>query len=196
MTAQIGDEIMVIPQQLHEPVREGHIREVRRDSGGVVYMVQWSETGYESLLPHGPNVVIKHRRPGGAGRATAEKTRWLSRLRHPLEWRHTRDLERRHQAADERLAERVEQIIAGLGLIEEDWSVASGRIYHIPQVISVDPGPPVRVNIRILPGQSPEDFSAHAATIAYDLGMAEVRVVALGPSVIRLELLPHDRLSG
>lgn len=196
MTAQLGDEIMVIPQQLHEPVREGHIREVRRDSGGVVYMVQWSETGYESLLPHGPNVVIKHRRPGGAGRATAEKTRWLSRLRHPLEWRYTRDLERRHQAADERLAERVEEIIAGLGLIEDDWSIAGGRVYHIPQVISVDPGPPVTVDIRILPGQSPEDFSAHAATITYALGMAEVRVVALGPSVIRLELLPHDRLSG
>jgi len=73
---------------------------------------------------------------------------------------------------------------------------ASGRVFHIPQVVSVDPGPPVGLDIRILPGQSPDDFSAHATTIAYDLGMADVRVVPVGPSVIRLELLPRDRLPG
>jgi Domain of unknown function (DUF1918) len=54
MNARIGDEIMIIPQELHEPVRTGHIREVRHDLGGVVYLVQWFETGQESLVPHGP----------------------------------------------------------------------------------------------------------------------------------------------
>jgi hypothetical protein len=195
MTARLGDEIMIIPRELHEPVREGHIREVRHDLGGVVYLVQWLDTGHESLLPHGPDVVIKHQRPGGPEQATAEETPWLSRLRHPLDWRHTRDLERRHLAAYERLAARVQEIIAGLGLIQEDFSIGGGR-YHVPRVISVDPGPPVRVDVRILPGQSPEDFSGHAATIAYDLGIAEVRIVPLGPSAIRLELLSHDRLAG
>jgi Domain of unknown function (DUF1918) len=77
MTARVGDEIMITHQELHEPVREGQIREVRNDPGGVVYRV-----------------------------------------------------------------------------------------------------------------------SAHAEAIAYDLGMAEVRVVPLVPSAIRLELLPHDRLPG
>lgn len=48
----------------------------------------------------------------------------------------------------------------------------------------------------ILLGQSPADFFAHAAAIAYDLGMSGVRVVPVDPSVIRLELLPHDRLPG
>ena len=90
----------------------------------------------------------------------------------------------------------MEEIIAGLELTQSDFSIAGGRIFHIPQVISVDTGPPVGLDIRILPGQSPDDFSAHAAAIAYDLGMAEVRVVPLGPSAIRLELLPHDRLPG
>ena len=196
MTAWLGDEIMIIPRDSREPVREGHIREVRHDLAGVVYLVQWSDTGHESLLPHGPDVVIKHQRPGGPEQATAEATPWLPRLRHALDWRHTRDLERRHQEAYERLAERVEEIIAGLNLIQEDFSIGGGRIYHVPRVVSVDSGPPVKVDIRILPGQSPEDFSAHAATIAYDLGIAEVRMVPLGPSAIRLELLSHDRLAG
>jgi hypothetical protein len=196
MTARVGDDIMITSQELHEPVREGQIREVRNDPGGVVYRVQWSDTGYESLLPHGPDVVIKYRHPRGTEAVTGGKTSWLSTLRHPLEWGHSRDLERRQQAGYERLARRVEEIIAGLGLTQSDFSIAAGRVFHVPQVISVDPGPPVGLDIRILPGQSPDDFSAHAAAIAYDLGMAEIRVVPLGLSVIRLELLPHDRLPG
>ena len=157
--------------------------------------MQWSETGHESFLPHGRNVVIKRRRPGGAAQATEDESPWLSRLLHPLQSRHTRDL-RRPEAAYERLAQRVEEIITGLGLIEEDFNISAGRIFHIPRVISVHSGPPVRVDIGILPGQSPEDFSAHAAAIAYDLGVAEVRIVALDPSTIRWELLPHGRLAG
>jgi hypothetical protein len=196
MTARVGDEIMIISQEGTEPVREGQVREVRNDLGGVVYLVQWSDTGQESLLAHGPDVVIKHRHPRGAETVTGGKIPWLSGLRHPLEWAHNRDLERRQQVEYEQLAQRVEEIIAGLGLTQADFSIAAGRVFHTPQVVSVDPGPPVRLDIRVLPGQSPDDFSAHAAAIAYDLGMAEVRVVPLGPSIIRLELLPHDRLPG
>jgi len=196
MTARVGDEIMILPQELHEPVREGQIREIRNDRDGVVYLVQWSDTGHESLLPHGPDVVIKHRHTPGGEAVAAGNAPWGDRLRHPLEWRHNRDLERRQQVGYERLARRVEEIIAGLELTQSDFSIAGGRIFHIPQVISVDTGPPVGLDIRMLPGQSPDDFSAHAAAIAYGLGMAEVRVVPLGPSAIRLELLPHDRLPG
>jgi hypothetical protein len=196
MTARVGDEIMIMLQGLHEPAREGRIREVRNDHDGVVYLVQWSDTGQESLLPHGPDVVIKNRHtPGGEAVAAGDNPR-RGRPRHPLEWRHNRDLERRQQVGYEHLARRVEEIIAGLDLVQSDFSIAGGRAFHIPQVVSVDPGPPVGLDIRILPGQSPDDFSAHAASIAYDLGMAEVRVVPLGPSAIRLELLPHDRLPG
>jgi hypothetical protein len=196
MTARVGDRISITPQELDEPVREGEIREVRNDRGGVVYLVQWSDTGYESLLPHGPDVVINRRPRWGNGAVTGGETSWVSRLWHPLEWRHNRDLERRRQVGYERLARRLEEIIIGLDLVLDDFSIAAGRVYHIPQVLSVDPGPPVGMDIRILPGQSPEDFSAHAAAIAYDLGMAEIRVVPLGPSLIRLELIPHDRLPG
>jgi hypothetical protein len=57
----------------------------------------------------------------------------------------------------------VEEIIAGLELTHSDFSIAAGRVFHIPQVVSVDPGPPVGLDIRMLPGQSPNHFSAHAA---------------------------------
>lgn len=196
MTAQIGDQITLLPQGLDQPERHGEIRGIRDDPGGVLYTVQWSDTGHESLLPHGPDVVITHRHRRGNGEAPAEATPWLFRLRHPLAWRHSRDLERCQHVRDERLARRVEEIIAGLGLAQNDYSIAGGRIVHIPEVVSVDPGPPERVNIRILPGQSPDDFSAHALTIAYDLDTAQVRVSPLGPFLIRLELLPHDPLPG
>ena len=191
MTAQIGDEIMIISRELHQPVREGQIREVRRDPNGVVYLVQWSDTNDESLLLHGPNVVINHRHARGSA-GVAGDTSWRSKLRHPLEWHHHRDRERREQVAHERLAQRVEEILAGCGLGQEDDSIAAGRIYHFPQVTSVAAGPPMSVDIRMLEGQSPDDFSAHAATIAHDLGMAEVRVIPLDPSAIRLQLVPHD----
>jgi Domain of unknown function (DUF1918) len=193
MSAQIGDEIMIIPPELHQPVQEGEIREVHHDLDGVVYLVQWSDTGQESLLPHGPNVVIKHRRTPGSDAVAVGDAPLLSRLRHPLEWRHDRDVARRQQAAYEQLASRVEDIIAGLGLVHDDFSIAGSRTFHVPEVVSVTPGPPVGLDIRMLPGQSPDDFSAHAPAIAYDLGMAEVRIVPLEPSLIRLELLPHDR---
>lgn len=45
------------------------------------------------------------------------------------------------------------------------------------------------LDIRMLQGQTPEDFAAHASAMAYNLDVAEVRVIPLGVSLIRLELL-------
>jgi hypothetical protein len=110
-----------------------------------------------------------------------------SRL-HPLARRHARLLERMHQAHNQALAGRVEDIFAGLNLSQRSSSIGGGRSTHVPEVLSVTAGPPVGLNIHILPGQMAEDFAAHAATIAYSVGVAEVRVIPLGPSLIRLEL--------
>jgi Domain of unknown function (DUF1918) len=189
MSAQIGDGVMIVSQGLDQSVRQGEIRGVRNDPGGVVYLVQWSDNGYESLLRPGPDVVIKHGHGRGNGAVAAGATPRLSWLRHPLEWRHSRDLERSPHFWDERLAWRVEEIIVGLGLTQTGDSIAGGETVHIPQVVSMDPGPPVGLDIHILPGQSPEDFSAHASTIAYDLGVTEVRIVPLSPDQIRLKML-------
>jgi Domain of unknown function (DUF1918) len=52
MAAHVGDEIMIMSQMLHRPVREGEIREVRDGPGGVAYLVRW-DTGHKSLLRPG-----------------------------------------------------------------------------------------------------------------------------------------------
>jgi hypothetical protein len=123
-----------------------------------------------------------------------------SLLRRPLAWRRAWQLERRRQANDQLLerrrqandqllASRVEDIIIGCGLIQFSYSIVGGRGLRTPQVVAVVAGPPVGVDILILPGQMPDHFAVHAPAIAYNLGVAEVRVVPLGPSRIRLELL-------
>jgi hypothetical protein len=115
-----------------------------------------------------------------------------SRL-HPKARRDARRLERAHRKNDQQLAWRVQDILVGRGLTQADYSIAAGHVYHVPQVVSVVTGPPVGLKIRTLPGQMPEDFTAHTSAIAYHLGVADVRVVPLGPSLIRLELLPGPR---
>lgn len=196
MTAQIGDEVMIMPEGPDQPVRQGEIRGVRNDPGGVVYIVQWSDTGHQSLVPHGPGIVIKHRHGHGSEVVATGVHPEPSRLRHPLEWRHRQERERHQHVRDERLAWRVQDIFTGVGLDRTDFSVAGGRVVHIPQVVSVHAGPPVELDIRMLPGQSPDDYSAHAKAIAYHLGMAEMRVIPLEPSLIRLQLVPQAPLTG
>lgn len=112
-----------------------------------------------------------------------------SLLRHPLAWRRARRLERVHRSNDQRLAWRVQDVIVGCGLSQDDYSVGGGRVFHIPQVLSVSHGPPVSLDIRMLQGQRPEDFAAHASAMAYDLGVAEVRVIPLDTPLIQLQLL-------
>ncbi len=121
-----------------------------------------------------------------------------SLLRNPLAWRRTRRLERIHRSNDQRLAWRVQDVLVGCGLSQDDYSVGGGRVFHIPQVLLVSHGPPVSLDIRMLQGQTPEDFAAHAAAMAYDLGVAEVRVVPLDPPLIRLQLLsiPAQQANG
>lgn len=113
-----------------------------------------------------------------------------SRL-HPLARRRARELERIRRAHDQELAWRVQDILVALGLARADFSIGGGRSLHIPEVVSVTAGPPRGLHIRTLPGQMPDHFAAHAAEIAYSLGVAEVRVIPLGPALLRLELRPR-----
>lgn len=112
-----------------------------------------------------------------------------SLLRHLLAWRRARRYERIHRVRDQRLAWQVQDVLVGCGLIQTDYSVGGGHVVHIPEVISVANGPLAALTIRMLPGQTPEDFVAHASAMAYDLGVAEVRVVPLATPHVRLELL-------
>jgi hypothetical protein len=114
---------------------------------------------------------------------------WLRRL---LERRSPRQLERTRQTDDYRLARRVQDIIACCGLSQAYYSIGGGRSVRVPHVVSVDAGPPIGLEIQALPGQTPGDFAAHASAFAYNLGVTEVRVIPLGSSLIRLELLPNS----
>jgi hypothetical protein len=99
-------------------------------------------------------------------------------------------LQLRRQATYQALAWRVEDMLVGCGLSQAGFSIGGGRVFHIPQVVLVVPGPPVGLNIRMLPGQVPDDFAQHARRIAYNLDVAEVRVIPLGEHLVRLELVP------
>jgi hypothetical protein len=114
---------------------------------------------------------------------------WL--WRRSLARRRTQRLEHTRQALNQQLAWRAQDIFAGCGLAQGDFSIAVGHVFHIPQVLSVVAGPPVGLKIRTLPGQMPDEFAAQAPAIAYNLGVSKVRVVPLGPSLIQLKLLPR-----
>ncbi|MGH8922399.1 MAG: DUF1918 domain-containing protein [Actinomycetes bacterium] len=190
MSAHIGDEITIMSQR-HQPMRAGAIRGVRDDPGGTAYLVQWSDTGYVSLLQSRSDLVINHPHEHENGQLPAVTVPWLARLRHPLAWRHGRDPGRRHHGRDESLIWRVQDIIVRLGLTHTDF-IGGGQVVHIPQVVSRIAGPPVGLEVHTLPGQTPDEFAAHAPAIAYGLGVDRVQVVPLGPSRIRLDLLTHD----
>jgi hypothetical protein len=128
-----------------------------------------------------------HASEGSIGRVGAGP--WLGRR-----WarRRAEQLQIRRQAAYQRLAWHVEDILVGCNLFQADASVAGGRVFHIPKVVSVDQGPPIGLTVRMLPGQIPEDFAVNAHRIAYNLDMADIRVIELGPYHIRLVLLPKQ----
>jgi hypothetical protein len=86
------------------------------------------------------------------------------------------------------LAWRVQDSLAELGLSHQDYSIAGGRMVHIPKVVTASAWPPVEVVIRMLLGQKAENFAAHADAIASYLDVTQVKVVPLEHSLIRLEL--------
>lgn len=142
-----------------------------------------------------PHAMVAQRGPhdGGqeaTGRPWEEPVENGDRSLRPLSRRHARRLERMRHDNDQKLAWRVQDVLVGCGLTRIDFSVAGGDSLRTPQVISVVAGPPVKLTIRTLPGQVPDDFARHAPAIAHNLGVAEVRVIPVGPSLIGLELLP------
>jgi hypothetical protein len=122
--------------------------------------------------------------------SVAAGSRLLRFLRRRQARRRAEELQVRRQAAYQDLAWHVQDILVGCGLFQADFSIAGGRVFHIPQVVSVVPGPPIGLDIRMLPGQIPDDFTAQAHRIAHNLDVAEVRVISLEPYLVRLELVP------
>jgi len=73
-------------------------------------------------------------------------------------------------------------------------SSTAGGIQHTtaPQVHSVDPGPPVTLLVRMLPGQVVEDFQDQAHRIAEGMGVPMVQIKHFDTGWITVFLLFND----
>ncbi|MGH8937823.1 MAG: hypothetical protein ACRDV2_00555 [Actinomycetes bacterium] len=155
----------------------------------------WRRDGdgsHAMIIPRGS--LDEGEEANGGQNATArpweEPVEQVVRTLRPLSRRRARRIERMRQDNDQLLAWRVQSVLVECGLTRVDFSIGGGRTLRTPQVISVVAGPPVRLTIRPLPGQTPGDFARHAPAIAHNLGVAEVRVVPAEHPLIGLELLP------
>lgn len=129
----------------------------------------------------------------GAGTAVAPLP---SRLVHPLVRRRVLRRERFQHRRNQQLAWRVQDTLGALGMFQKGSSIAGGPSFRIPVVTQVDLGPPIRLTVRTLPGQVAEDFTPHCRVLAQNLGMARVRVINGGASLLYLELFTVDPLAG
>lgn len=126
--------------------------------------------------------------------ATAAAAPLLPSRFRPLARRRVLRSEQHQLRRDQNLAWRAQEVFAGLGLVTGQASIAAGQTVSIPHVIQVDAGPPVSLVVRILPGQVVADFAEQSSRVAANLGVARVRVVSLGPLLLRVELLENDPL--
>jgi hypothetical protein len=113
----------------------------------------------------------------------------------PLRW-----LQRRREADElARWASEVvwqwNETMDGIDLAHH--TVTAGRLPLMvaPQVQSVDPGPPVTLLVRVLPGQVVDDFQAQAHRIAAGMDVPMVRITPYGHGLINVALLDHESLS-
>ena len=59
MKASVGDRIIIASTHLDEPSRDGRIVEVRNEDGSPPYVVEWSDTGEQTLVFPGPDTHIR-----------------------------------------------------------------------------------------------------------------------------------------
>ena len=85
--------------------------------------------------------------------------------------------------------------MAGTDLAHHTVTAARLPFLLAPQVQSVDPGPPVTLLVRMLPGQLVDDFQAQAHRIAAGMDAPMVRVTPCGHGLIKVALLDHEPLS-
>jgi hypothetical protein len=132
----------------------------------------------------------------GEGRAVAVSRAAppLPSILHPFARRHVLRSERFQLRRDQNLAWRFQEVVTGLGLVAGQASIAASATISVPHVVQVHPGPPVTLVVKTLPHQLVCDYVDHATRIAQSMGVARVRFDAMGPSMIRVELLGTDPL--
>jgi hypothetical protein len=80
----------------------------------------------------------------------------------------------------------------GTDLAHHTITAARLPLLLVPQVQSVDPGPPVTLLVCMLPGQLVDDFQAQAHRIAAGLDVPMVHISSCGHGMIKVTLLEHE----
>jgi DNA segregation ATPase FtsK/SpoIIIE, S-DNA-T family len=83
----------------------------------------------------------------------------------------------------------------GIGLAHRTTSAGRIPVLVVPQVQLVEPGPPVSLLVRVLPGQIVDDFQAQAHRIAASMDVPMVHITPYGHGLIKVALLDHEPLS-
>ncbi|NTW39062.1 MAG: DUF1876 family protein [Cellulomonadaceae bacterium] len=60
MKASLGDRLVLASSTVDGVVRDGKVVALRHDDGSPPYVVQWSDTGEESLVFPGPDAHVEH----------------------------------------------------------------------------------------------------------------------------------------
>lgn len=60
MRAEVGDRIVIKGHRVGEHDRDCLVLEVKGNDGGAPYVVQWGDTGRESLFFPGSDAVVQH----------------------------------------------------------------------------------------------------------------------------------------
>lgn len=66
MQASPGDRIIIKGHKIGEPNRDGRVIETHGPDGGPPYLVEWGDTGHQTLFFPGPDAVVEHFETAGA----------------------------------------------------------------------------------------------------------------------------------
>jgi hypothetical protein len=77
-------------------------------------------------------------------------------------------------------------------LTRHSMTPARLTVTHVPEVHSVDEGPPVTLLVRMLPGQVADDFHAQEERLASAMDVPAVRIEPYEPGWIKVILLENE----
>lgn len=59
MKASVGDQLLILSNELQRPIRDGEILEVHGENGAPPYLVRWSDTGRTTLVFPGSDARVR-----------------------------------------------------------------------------------------------------------------------------------------
>jgi DNA segregation ATPase FtsK/SpoIIIE, S-DNA-T family len=101
---------------------------------------------------------------------------------------------RAQQYMQQRLAVRMTDVLMGTALARRDVTGGGGPVVLSPQVAAVMIGPPLCMNLRLLPGQTAADVELESDRLAEAFGARRVRIIPRAPGWVRVELHRGDPL--